>query len=869
MYLEQLIWVLSITTTVYAKVIPVRDRQLLKRGNDWLDFTIPTLLPTATSTWLTGESSTTTSPWLTSESSMTTTTAVTISTMSSSSPPPFESISPEDYDDDDDNDNDMLVYLQEELYLLGPDMGIQFDCPDNELTLYFDEDLPINGTLQEWGETFESGVIIIPNDWVSYCGDISDWTLLGYSDPDVVFVDHDEEERYYEAINDPDMQFVVVVLHDLLNVNWLNRTITYEAYADDFRAVVGSLDTAPEEYDYFAPGPIGNASERNIDFYQPRNVRRDLPIAHQFSKRGIADIFGVVKSIPSLAKPTIQTIENTVILVNQGMKIMYINDMQQKTLDNAFNTPDVTVDLDLSKLPQMPGWEGFTYKLYQFYQDGKYWVELWRTRDPRVTITSSSPPFTTTNPPTTTITTTPGSTSSPSGPQATCAFRRDKEPRDRESGTWWKQLFKIDAEKLITTGDIPFPLKLLDIDGLKRAEAKAEEALSSASQILKRFTILSSSTTTSTEVSRTSAATLLERGAVDNLRPTPNPATAVAAPVGFITAAPQKRDAEPIWTDENDGLPGLGALDVAAPDLEKRQDSSDAGFLNGCDIDLLDWDLEFRFGENAATVFPPTLSFHNYTLKNRASIRMQCRDPFQRVKETAYVRIAAVPLGGCSTALRELEIDLFFVVHLSSVFTSGSNGSVTIDYSYSWNPISFDFELLGGGENGTIDLDAAKLGIGPPSTSGLTFDYVRATMDFPDLELGFALSPGLQVDVTTPLFNYTRGFMMGPAVNIVSNGTFSFGSGSRTSSSDLATTTTRDSLLPEWVDNFTDWVGATFQGSRVDVLTGLSWGVLWTDYTYQKLTGPLSSVFKIPASRTRMGWLFGPYKFWNRDLGDS
>lgn len=570
MHLEQLIWVLSITTTVYAKVIPVRDRWHLKRGNDWYDITFPTLPSTTTATWLTSESSTTS--------------AVTTTTISSSSPSPFEPISPDDYDDDDDNDDDMLLYLQQELYLLGPDMGIQFDCPDNELTLYFDDDLAINGTLQEWGETFESGIVIIPNDWVSYCGDISDWTLLGYSDPDVVFVDHNEEEEYHRNINDPDMQYVVVVLHDMLSVNWLNRTITFEAYADDFRAVVGSFDTTPDDYDYFTPGPIGNSTERNIDFYQPRNTRRNLPSTHQFTKRGVADIFNVVKTIPSLAKPTIETIKNTVTLVNQGMKIIYIKDLQQQTLENAFNSPDVTLDLDLSKLPQMPGWEGFTYKLFQFYEQGKYWVELWRTPDPRVTVTSTSPPRTTTNPPTTTTTMSLGSTtSSPSGPQPTCAFRRDKEPRDRDSGTWWKQLFKIDAEKLVTTGDIPFPIKLLDIDGLKRAEAKAEEALSSANQVLKRFTILSSSTSTSTQVVSTTTAPLVERAAVDTLIPTQKPVTALGAPVGTITAAPQKRYADPLWADENEGLPGLGALDEAPRGLETRQDGSGSGFLDGCD----------------------------------------------------------------------------------------------------------------------------------------------------------------------------------------------------------------------------------------------------------------------------------------------
>lgn len=320
-------------------------------------------------------------------------------------------------------------------------------------------------------------------------------------------------------------------------------------------------------------------------------------------------------------------------------------------------------------------------------------------------------------------------------------------------------------------------------------------------------------------------------------------------------------------------------------------------FLTCSVVEILDWDIQFIFGNTSATVFPPTLSFHNYALKNRASISLTCKERFLETREVSAFRIAAVPIGGCATQRGELEIDAFFVLFLSSALSSGSNGSITIDYSYTWDPINIDLELLGGGPNDTIQLDAAKLGIGPPSTSGLHFDYLRATTSFPNIEYGLTLSPGIQIDVITPLLNYTRGLMLGPAVNVLSNGTFSVGYRSRdsgsgsgsssSSSSSLAATSTSSADQSESTDPITDGSdfvnspdvvnlapanpatttaagGGIFDGSSLDVLTGLSWGVLWTDYTYQKLGGPLDTIFKLPAKRVKVGWLYGPFKFWSR-----
>lgn len=243
-----------------------------------------------------------------------------------------------------------------------------------------------------------------------------------------------------------------------------------------------------------------------------------------------------------------------------------------------------------------------------------------------------------------------------------------------------------------------------------------------------------------------------------------------------------------------------------------------------------------------------------------------------------------MPIGGCATQQGDFEIDAFFVLFLSSVFSSGSNGSITIDYSYTWDPIDFELKLLGGGPNDTIQLTATKLGIGLPSSSGLKFDYLRATASFPNIEIGFTLSPAFQVDVITSLLNYTRGIMLGPALNLLSNGTFSIGYRSR--SSGTPTPATPTSLAPQSdstgiisdggdFSNSTDIVDlgngntppstGVFAGSDIQVLTGMSWGLMWTDYTYQRLGGPLSSVLKLPSSRTKVGWLYGPYKFWSRD----
>lgn len=230
---------LALISLVHAKVIPIPRSVLLKGREYWTNVT---LSPSLTSTLSSASATTTQSDSL------------------------YRHIDPEDYDADDYAD-DVLLFMQDELYSLLPDSGIEFDCPDNLFTMYFDESVVINGSLQEWGETFESGIMIIPNNWTSYCGDISDWTLYGYSDLDVVFSNSDEEAEYYDNINDPEVQYVIVVLHNLVDVNWLNKSITFEGYADDFRAIIGALTIAPEEYDYFTPGPIGNSTDDDIDFF--------------------------------------------------------------------------------------------------------------------------------------------------------------------------------------------------------------------------------------------------------------------------------------------------------------------------------------------------------------------------------------------------------------------------------------------------------------------------------------------------------------------------------------------------------------------------------------------------------------------------
>ncbi|EXJ77125.1 hypothetical protein A1O3_10283 [Capronia epimyces CBS 606.96] len=850
---------LPLLPCISAKVIPIPRSRLLKDRDSWIDVT----LSASPRTTLTPSNS-----WMSTTSTATSTTTAQSGSGSSS----YQYIEPSDYNAEDYAD-DVLLFLQDELYTLLPDSGIEFDCPDNYFTMYFDESVAINGSLQEWGETFESGIMIIPNNWTSYCGDISDWTLYGYSDPDVVFSDNDEETQYYDTIRDPDVQYVVVVLHDLVEVNWLNRSMTFEAYADDFRAIIGALNTAPEEYDYFSPGPIANSTEDEIDFFNPDVKRRDLSGVHSLSKRaGVADLVKVVKILPTLSKLTPDVIKNAVTLVNQSFRISHINDLQTGSLKNQFTDQVVNIDLDLSALPQHPEWTGFSYRLYQFYYRGSYWVELWRTALPDGNTNNNNPggpssvPTTATTA-TTTTTTTTTSLSAPSPPF--CSWSPNKEPLDKDSGTWWKQLFKIDVEKLSTTGEIPFPLKLLDLPGVVRAGKEARDAISSAQQVLKRFTILSSSTTSTTVgaavtttalalTSTTAVATTSATG--DTALPTSTAAVATSQPTQALAA---------------------------------RQDS-ETSFYDNCDVEILDWNIEFKFGNTSATVFPPTLSFHNYALKNRASIQVTCRDRFFETREASYFRIAAVPIGGCATNT-ELEVDAFFVLFLTSVFSSGSNGSLTIDFSYTWDPINFNLELLGGGPNDTIQLNATKLGIGPPSTSGFHFDYLRATASFPNIEMGFALSPAIQIDVVTPLLNYTRGLMLGPAVNLISNGTFSIGSGSASSGSSsssgaslsLAATSTSSAQESGSTDtisdgsdfaNSTDVVnlaganngttsssGGVLAGTDVDVLTGMSWGVLWTDYTYQKLGGRLGNRFKLPASKSKVGWLYGPFKFWSRD----
>ncbi|KAK5275056.1 hypothetical protein LTR40_013725, partial [Exophiala xenobiotica] len=171
--------------------------------------------------------------------------------------------------------------------------------------------------------------------------------------------------------------------------------------------------------------------------------------------------------------------------------------------------------------------------------------------------------------------------------------------------------------------------------------------------------------------------------------------------------------------------------------------------------EFLSWNIELGFGETSIGVLPkPSISFKNYTLKNSASIRITCQEAFVNPQEVTAAQLYAIPIGGCATSpVNMLEIDAFFVLWLSGVFSTGANGSIQIDYSYSWNPINFDVELVGGqtGPNGTLDTSQAGVGIGPPSTSGFHFDYARVHGDFPDLQMAYVLSPSIQLDVVTPL----------------------------------------------------------------------------------------------------------------------
>lgn len=520
---------LPLLCLISAKVIPIPRSRLLKGREYWIDVTLPGS-PTST---------------LTSTSSGTTTISTSASATITQPGSPYQYIDPNDYNAGDYAD-DVLLFMQDELYTLSPGTGIEFDCPDNYFTMYFDESVAINGTLQEWGETFESGVMIIPNDWTSYCGDISDWTLYGYSDPDVVFDNTDEETEYYNNIRDPDVQYVVVVLDTLVEVNWLNRTITFEAYADDFRAIIGALNTAPEEYDYFTPGPIGNSTEGEIDFFDTSVKRRDLSSVHSLSKRaGAADLIKVIKILPTLARPTVEIVRDYITIVNQGLRLSRIYDIQHGSLEKQFTNPDVSFDLDFSRLSNYAGWEGFNYHLYQFFYEGQYWVELWRTRieggnNNNNGGSSSTPPPTSIphSTTTTTTTTTTGGTATP----PSCSWRPDKEPLNKESGTWWKKLFKIDAEKLITTGDVGYPFKLLDVPGIVRTGKEAQDAISSAQQVLKRFTILSSTmtgTSTSTSsltITSSNVATTSSSGGTVATSTTGAPAVATTQAIQDLTA---------------------------------------------------------------------------------------------------------------------------------------------------------------------------------------------------------------------------------------------------------------------------------------------------------------------------------------------
>jgi len=47
----------------------------------------------------------------------------------------------------------VLLDLQRELYLLSSGEGIEFDCPDSNLTLYLDATIFNNVSLQAWGNT--------------------------------------------------------------------------------------------------------------------------------------------------------------------------------------------------------------------------------------------------------------------------------------------------------------------------------------------------------------------------------------------------------------------------------------------------------------------------------------------------------------------------------------------------------------------------------------------------------------------------------------------------------------------------------------------------------------------------------------------
>lgn len=575
---------------MYAKVIPIPRAALLKGRDYWTDVEWP---PSPTSTMAS------ISPATASECSLSTGTYMTSGTVTAtqqtSSRPQFTStmtstctacttlesiydyIEPADYDPTDDaGGEDTLLFMQDEIYTLVPDAGIEFDCPDDLFTMYFDESVVINGTLQDWGETFESGIMLIPNNWTSYCGDISDWTLYGYSDPDVEFSDADEQNEYFESVRDPQVQYVVVVLHQLVEVNWLNRSLTFEAYADDFRAVIGALTTAPEEYDYFTPGPIGNTTD-DVDFFETGLQRRDVPRKSPIVKRGgVGDLAGLIKAIPGLGKVAPDALKTGFDLVNQGIKMINLRDLTNGPKDsNPFTNKDVSISLDLSKLPQYPGWGGFTYQLYQFYFEGNYWAELWRTavaggnNQASVSVVTSSQPYTgtfSTSTGTSTSASSSGSTSATTTYSSTaaipsCTWAPNKQPLDKQSS--WKDIFKVDAEKLVTTGQLPFPLRLLDIPGVVRAGFEAKDALVSAHQVLKHFTILPrSSTTTATTVSPVTAV----------------PASTTTSLVATTTTGP----ADGVVLSGSTSTSSAAQVASSTPALAARQEF-DTSFYDNCD----------------------------------------------------------------------------------------------------------------------------------------------------------------------------------------------------------------------------------------------------------------------------------------------
>ncbi|KAK5193374.1 hypothetical protein LTR99_006926 [Exophiala xenobiotica] len=779
-----------------------------------------------------------------------------------------------DEDQDDANGDDALLYLQRELYLLSPDTGIEFDCPDSNLTLYFDATIFNNVRLQEWGNTFEGGILIIPNNWTSYCGDISDWTLFGHEGEGFNFTNASEEAAYFEAIDDPSVQYAVVVLHDLLEVDNDNVSITFDAYADDFRAVLGSLSATSADLDLFTPGPIGNTTVSEIDDEDSSDDLNgyglaDLTKRSDLAKRGVPDLSKIIKIIPALTKAVGPSFEQTIRTLQLGMTLLRVKDLQPGT-QNPFSDPELTYTLDLTSLPLQPGFEGYTYDLYQFFYRGQYWSEIWRTVNPKYSppaVTQGNP---STSPPGPSLTTaTTSSSSTVSVAQPSCSWSGDKQPLNKPS-TGWKDMFKIDAEKLVTTGELPLPLKILNrTDDVVTVASQVMDVFSSARSVLTHVTILSSTTATS------SSPTALAASTTDT-------GTGTSSAIASVPA--QKRTVEPELPipTVSSGMKGSNPDDSErAVRRDVAPDQGNSSFLDGCDLEFLSWNIELGFGETSIGVLPkPSISFKNYTLKNSASIRITCQEAFVNPQEVTAAQLYAIPIGGCATSpVNMLEIDAFFVLWLSGVFSTGANGSIQIDYSYSWNPINFDVELVGGqtGPNGTLDTSQAGVGIGPPSTSGFHFDYARVHGDFPDLQMAYVLSPSIQLDVVTPLVNYSRGFMMGPALDIVSHGILDLGAGTvpQTNTSSASTTSTQSSSAAVGSVVTTEPLTATTasssntnaaaNGSSLDFLTGLNFGILWTDYTYQSLAGPLSSVFTLPSKKVSLSWLYGPVRIWTDD----